>query len=74
MPALGPQKYPELEKFDRATADSRGDALIGHVKAMIDGARAKKLTGAGFIERSANWVAIANKAGLSAIISTPIRT
>jgi predicted Zn-dependent protease len=64
MPALGPQKYPELSNFDAATGNSRGDALIGHVKAIIDGARAKKLTAAGFVQRSANWLAVANKAGL----------
>ncbi|HYL75229.1 MAG TPA: metallopeptidase TldD-related protein [Bryobacteraceae bacterium] len=64
MPALGPQKYPELANFDTPTGNSRGDALIGHVKAIIDGARANKLTTAGFVQRSANWVAVANKAGL----------
>src|SRR5438105_461252 len=30
MPALGPQKYPELTNFDALTGNSRGDALIGH--------------------------------------------
>src|SRR5580658_10663828 len=30
MPALGPQEYPELPNFDSGTANSRGDALIGH--------------------------------------------
>lgn len=64
MPPLGPQKYPELPNFDSATGSSRGDALIGHVKAIIDGARANQLTTAGFVQRSANWTAVANKAGL----------
>ncbi len=64
MPPLGPQKYPELDNFDPVTAGARGDALIGHVKMIIDGARAKDLTAAGFVQRSANWVAVANKAGL----------
>ena len=64
MPPLGPQKYPELANFDAATGNSRGDALIGHVKAVIDGARGHKLTAAGFVQRSVNWVAVANKAGL----------
>ncbi|HLJ47923.1 MAG TPA: metallopeptidase TldD-related protein [Bryobacteraceae bacterium] len=64
MPALGAQKYPQLENFDESTGNSRGDALIGHVKAIIDGALAKKLTSAGFVQRSANWSAVANKAGL----------
>ena len=64
MPALGPQKYPELANFDAATGNSRGDALIGHVKAIIDGSRSQSLTAAGFVQRSANWAAVANKAGL----------
>src|SRR5271165_275952 len=55
MPPLGPQKYPELPNFDASTGNSRGDALIGHVKAVIDGARGAKLTTAGFVQRSANW-------------------
>src|ERR1041385_7181289 len=64
MPPLGAQKYPELTNFDASTGGSRGDALIGHVRAMIEGARAKKLTSAGFVQRTATWVAIANKQGL----------
>lgn len=64
MPSLGAQKYPELTNFDEATGSSRGDAMIGHVKAVIDASRAKKLTAAGYVQRSANWVAVANKAGL----------
>lgn len=64
MPPLGPQKYPELANFDSATDAARGDALIGHVKAIIDAARGSKLTAAGFVQRSANRVAVANKAGL----------
>jgi predicted Zn-dependent protease len=64
MPALGPQKYPDLVNFDAATGNSRGDALIGHVKAIIDGAKAKELSAAGFVQRSANWIAVANKSGL----------
>ena len=64
MPPLGPQQYPEIQNFDAPTGNSRGDALIGHVKAIIDGGRARKLTAAGFVQRSANWSAVANKAGL----------
>src|ERR1035441_1129947 len=64
MPPLGPQKYPELANFDTATDRARGDALIGHVKAVIDAARGSLLTAAGFVARSANWTAVANKAGL----------
>lgn len=64
MPALGPQKYAELANFDETTGNSRGDAFIGDVKAILDGARTNKLVAAGFIQRSANWSAVANKAGL----------
>ncbi|MGA9625368.1 MAG: metallopeptidase TldD-related protein [Bryobacteraceae bacterium] len=64
MPPLGPQKYPQLANFDTATDRARGDALIGHVKAVIDAARGSRLTAAGFVQRSAHWIAVANRAGL----------
>ena len=35
MPPLGAQKYPEIENFDPGTGTARGDAMIGHVKAII---------------------------------------
>jgi len=64
MPALGPQKYPELKNSDSFTGSARGDVMIPHVKAVIDSAKENKLTAAGFIQRSANSVAVGNKAGL----------
>ncbi len=64
MPALGPQKYLTLTNYDNYTAAARGDAMIPHVKAVIDTAKTGKLTAAGFIQRSANAVAVGNKAGL----------
>jgi predicted Zn-dependent protease len=64
MPALGPQKYPVLTNFDPGTAAARGDVMIPHVKAVIDSAMASQLNTAGFIQRSANAVAVGNKAGL----------
>ena len=62
--ALGPQKYPTLNNFDSNTSNARGDVMIPHVKAIIDAARAKKLTAAGFVTRSATAIAAGNKAGL----------
>ncbi len=64
MPALGPQKYLVLKNFDSFTASARGDIMIPHVKAVIDSAKQNKLTAAGFIQRSANAVAVGNKSGL----------
>jgi predicted Zn-dependent protease len=64
MPALGPQKYLTLTNYDSYTAAARGDAMIPHVKAVIDSARAGQLTAAGFIQRSSNAVAVGNKGGL----------
>jgi predicted Zn-dependent protease len=64
MPALGPQKYLELKNFDSFTGSARGDVMIPHVKAVIDRAKENKLIAAGFIQRSANAVAVGNKAGL----------
>jgi predicted Zn-dependent protease len=64
MPALGPQQYLTLSNYDSYTAAARGDAMIPHVKAVIDSAKAVQLTAAGFIQRSSNAVAVGNKAGL----------
>ncbi len=64
MPALGPQDYLVLKNFDAFTAAARGDVMIPHVKAVIDSAKQNQLTAAGFIQRSANAVAVGNKAGL----------
>jgi predicted Zn-dependent protease len=64
MPALGPQKYLVLKNFDSFTGSARGDAMIPHVKAVIDSAKQSQLTAAGYIQRSANAVAVGNKAGL----------
>ena len=64
MPPLAPQDYPVLTNFDTYTAAARNDLLIPHVKAVIDQAKSKNLVAAGFIERSANAVAVGNKKGL----------
>jgi len=64
MPALGPQKYLTLSNYDDGAAAARGDVMIPHVKAVIESAKAGQLTAAGFIQRSANAVAVGNKAGL----------
>src|SRR5262249_32283540 len=61
---LGPQQYPALKNFDAFTSSARGDVMIPHVKAVIDAARDKDLTAAGFVTRSASGVAVGNKAGL----------
>jgi predicted Zn-dependent protease len=64
MPALGPQQYLTLSNYDSYTGAARGDAMIPHVKAVIENAKAGQLTAAGFIQRSSNAVAVCNKAGL----------
>lgn len=61
---LGPQQYPALNNFDPFTSSARGDVMIPHVKAIIDAARAKSLTAAGFVTRSASAIAVGNKSGL----------
>ncbi len=64
MPPLGPQKYPAIANFDAFTGAARGDAMIPHVKAVIDAAKKSSVTAAGYIQRSANAVAVGNKAGV----------
>jgi predicted Zn-dependent protease len=61
---LGAQKYPALNSFDPATSESRGDSLIPHVQAIVNGAKKSKLVTAGFVQRSATASAVANKKGL----------
>lgn len=63
MPELGPQKYPVLDNFDSDTGAARGDRLLPHVKAVIEMAKGKQLTAAGYIQRSANAIAAGNRAG-----------
>jgi predicted Zn-dependent protease len=64
MPPLGPQKYPEISNFDPVTAEAGGEKLVVHVEPIIREARSRKLTAAGFVQRSASWTAVANKSGL----------
>jgi predicted Zn-dependent protease len=61
---LGPQKFPALSNFDSFTANARGDVMIPHVAAILDAAKSKKLTAAGFVTRTATSLSVANKAGL----------
>lgn len=62
--SLGPQKYPELDNYDESTAAARSDVLIPHVRVVIESARARNLTAAGFVTRTVTASAVANKAGL----------
>jgi predicted Zn-dependent protease len=63
VPPLEKQKYPELENYAASTAGARNLAMIPHIRAIIDGAKANNLAAAGFFERSAETAAIANKQG-----------
>jgi len=63
VPPLAPQKYPEIENYAARTAGARNQAMIPHIRAIIEGAKANSLVAAGFFERSAESAAIANKQG-----------
>lgn len=63
VPPLEMQKYPELENYATSTAGARSKAMVPHIRAIIDGAKANNLVAAGFFERSAETAAIANKQG-----------
>lgn len=63
VPPLEKQKYPEAENYAATTAGARNQAMIPHIRAIIDGAKANSLVAAGFFERSAETAAIANKQG-----------
>src|ERR1700733_9389248 len=43
MPALPAQNYPRLNNFDDYTGSARGDVMVPHVKAVVDGALKNKL-------------------------------
>ena len=43
MEPLGPQKYPDYDNWDQATAVARSPQMVPHVKSIIDVASAKKL-------------------------------
>ncbi len=60
---LPPQKYADEENYAESTAKARNDAMIPHVRAIIESAKASNLVAAGFFERSAASSAVANKAG-----------
>ncbi|HXM40290.1 MAG TPA: TldD/PmbA family protein [Bryobacteraceae bacterium] len=63
VPPLEKQKYSGLENYAASTAGARNQAMIPHIRAIIDGAKANNLAAAGFFERSAETAAIANKQG-----------
>jgi len=81
MEPLGEQEYPAIPAADAETISARSPSMVPHVKAVIEAASAKKLIAAGFIERTAQVSAVANKRGLfghhrsaSAAMSTTVRT
>jgi predicted Zn-dependent protease len=63
VPPIEKQKYPDVENFANSTASARNQAMIPHIRAIIDGAKTSSLVAAGFFERSAETAAIANKNG-----------
>ena len=63
MEPLPPQKYPEHDNWDEATAQARAPQMTPHVKTIIDAAVAKKLIAAGYIERIASVRAFGTKRG-----------
>jgi predicted Zn-dependent protease len=60
---LGPQKYADIDNFAVSTANARNQAMIPHVRAIVEAAKASNLVAAGFFEREASASAIANKQG-----------
>src|SRR5262249_15171739 len=60
---LGPQKYALVENYSESTARARNEAMIPHIRAVIESAKARNLVAAGFFERLVETAAIANKRG-----------
>jgi predicted Zn-dependent protease len=63
MDPLGPQKYASYDNWDEATARARSPQMVPHVKSIVEGALAKKLTAAGYFERSAAIESFFSKKG-----------
>src|SRR3984885_1006200 len=63
VPPLDPQKYPEIENYADSTASARNQAMIPHIRAIVEAARTNGLVAAGFFERAAETAAVANKQG-----------
>jgi predicted Zn-dependent protease len=78
---LGPQRYEGVENFSQSTAKARNEAMIPHVRAIVETAKKNNLVAAGLFDRNATISAIANKQGnfgygrtTDAHLSTTIRT
>jgi len=63
VPPLDKQTYADKENYATSTATARNQAMIPHIRAIMEGARKNTLVAAGFFERSAETAAIANKQG-----------
>jgi predicted Zn-dependent protease len=61
VPPLGPQKYPAIENYPDSTAQARNQVMIPHIRAVIEGAKARGLVAAGYMERVSETSAVANK-------------
>src|ERR1700684_3768706 len=45
VPPLDPQKYPEIENYADSTAAARNQAMIPHIRAIVEAARTNGLVG-----------------------------
>jgi len=66
LPLLGPQTYPEVNAWDRATAELAPAARAKAVGEAIAVAKSRKVVAAGFFQNSGVARALANSAGLFA--------
>jgi len=64
MELLGPQTYPDTKAFIPATADLSPEGRAEMTAASIKVCKEQGLTGAGFLEQSAGFSALANSRGL----------
>jgi predicted Zn-dependent protease len=60
---VGPQKYPEMNTYDEATANARGAVFINQIRPILERARKDNLLAAGLFSRTTRRAAIANKGG-----------
>lgn len=64
MPLPGPQKYPEVDVYDAATAEAGPLERAKRIQGAIRYAKEKKINAAGFLNQRAGAAVIANSADL----------
>lgn len=64
MPPLGPQRYEEINSFDKTMADNGPEFMADAAAECIQQAAKRNLLATGFLQSNAGWSALGNSRGL----------